>query len=91
MTDMTTTKTVTATARQAGRNVLHTVLVNGSEVVGTRRSAGFYHYAICEWITTGYDDAGWPIRRVVVRRWSKNPRASGATFAVPVSWAGVAA
>jgi hypothetical protein len=45
--------TVSATARQAGRNVVHTVVrSDGGRVVrNTRRSAGHYAYAICRWDT----------------------------------------
>ena len=79
-----------ATARDAGRNVVHTVTVVcydgiGNEVdryeaiSGTRRSAHRYSFAVCRW-TTERDGR----RNVVVVRWSRNAKATGATFAVPV-------
>jgi hypothetical protein len=78
------THEIKATARDAGRSVVHTVTVDG-EVVGTRRSARRYEYAIAEWVTVRRDRGdGWPERRVVVRRWSGKPDAYGSTFAVPV-------
>jgi hypothetical protein len=91
--DSTMQHEITATARDAGRNVVHQVIVDG-EVVGTRRSNGRYAYAICEWVAE-YDKTGdrWitrtrpdgtVVRRVVVRRWSKNAKATGSTFAVAV-------
>jgi len=73
-----TSKIATADARQAGANVLHTVYVNG-EPVGTRRSQHLYRFAICHWVNRGTPDA-----TVIVDRWSRNPKASGRTFAVEV-------
>jgi hypothetical protein len=60
----------TATARDAGRNVVHHVYVNG-EIVATRRSAHRYRFAICKWITA-HDGS----RTVVVKRWSRDSKCS---------------
>lgn len=69
---------VTAQARDAGRNVVHTVTLDG-KVIGTRRSAHRYAYAICRWVT-GVDGE----RTVIVARWSRNIRHSGRYFAVQI-------
>jgi hypothetical protein len=61
----------TATARDAGRNVVHHVYVNG-EIVATRRSAHRYHFAICKWVGSRDDGS----RTVVVKRWSRDSKCS---------------
>lgn len=73
MTDIVTRK-VTASARQAGAQVVHTVYGYDGEIVGTRRSQHRYHYAICR--RNGSN--------VVVSRWSRNATCSGGYFAVEV-------
>ena len=82
---MTIESQVTATARDAGRNVVHTVSAvrNDGQAVkvyrDTRRSASTrYAYAICRWTTVDGE------RAVIVDRWSKNAKATGASFAVRV-------
>lgn len=82
---MTIESQVTATARDAGRNVVHTVSAvrNDGQAVkvyrDTRRSASTrYAYAICRWTTVNGE------RVVIVDRWSKNAKATGASFAVRV-------
>jgi hypothetical protein len=74
-------KQVTATSRDAGRQVVHTVDAGGVPVIrATRRSAtNRYRYAIVRW-TTDTDGS----RVVVVQRWSNSPKASGRDFAVAV-------
>lgn len=82
---MTTTTQVTATARDAGRNVVHTVAAVHADGTSapvyraTRRSNTRYAFAICRWATDVNGD-----RAVFVERWSKNARATGGTFAVAV-------
>ena len=82
---MTIESQVTATARDAGRNVVHTVTAVRSDGQAatvyrpTRRSAHHYAYAICRWITSVDGE-----RAVVVDRWSNNAKATGASFAVRV-------
>jgi hypothetical protein len=73
---------VTATAREAGRNVVHTVTVEGGSVVnGTRRSAHRYAYAICEWQRrSDFDEPA----TLIVKRWSQSPKSGTGAFAVPV-------
>lgn len=77
---------VNATARDAGRNVVHTVVATHTDgtpaevVSATRRSAHRYAYAICRWVRPR---DGKPY--VVVVRWSRNAKATGDTFAVPVT------
>jgi hypothetical protein len=72
-----TDHTIAATAREAGRNIVHTVTLDG-RVVGTRRSAHRYHYAIAYWTRT---PSG---RTIIVARWSRKPTASGSSFAIPI-------
>lgn len=81
-----TTRQVTATARDAGRNVVHTVTARYQDGTpapvyrATRRSAHRYAYAIAHWATVDANGT----RGVIVDRWSKNPKAGGGKFAVPV-------
>jgi hypothetical protein len=71
---------VTATARDAGRNVVHTVSAEGHRVVApTRRSAHRYAYAICRWCGGDYNSF------VRVNRWSRSAKCSGEEFAVEVT------
>ena len=62
----------TADARDAGRNVVHTVRDSAGNAVGTRRSAHVYRWAF--------------VARGVVRRWSNNPAARGDETAVYVDY-----
>jgi hypothetical protein len=71
------TRTASATARHAGANIVHTVYVDG-EVVGTRRSAHRYLFAICRWV----GKQGTPERTVVVVRWSRSNKCSSGQFAL---------
>lgn len=80
------TRQVMATARDAGRNVVHTVTARYADgrpapvYRGVRRSAtNRYAFAICEWATDSNGD-----RAVFVSRWSKSPKAGGGKFAVAV-------
>lgn len=58
-----TTRMIRGSARPAGRNVVHTVTVDG-EIIGTRRSAHCYSYAFVkrtrfgEYIVTRYSHSG---------------------------------
>lgn len=64
-------------SRDAGRNVVHEVKLDG-DVVGTRRSAHRYGYAICRW---------WRVRgesNLHVLRWSREK--VGATMRYDPSW-----
>ena len=91
---MTIESQVTATARDAGRNVVHTVAAVHSDgsavrvVRPTRRSAHHYGYAICRWTTAADVVDGKVVRTgeriVIVQRWSNSPKASGEDFAVRV-------
>lgn len=74
---MNTNPAITAHARDAGRNVVHTVKMFDT-VVGTRRSAHRYAYAICRWATVDGE------RRPIVVRWSRSAKSSGNDFAVAV-------
>jgi len=79
MTLINTNPEITATAREAGRNVVHEVKLRGETVpYGTRRSAHRYGYAICCWYRIEGES------RLVVKRWSRNAKCSGPDFAVPV-------
>lgn len=79
MTQMNTNYRIKAVARDAGRNVVHEVKLDGETVpYGTRRSAHRYAYAICRW----YRREGGA--SLSVKRWSRSPKCSGEEFAVPV-------
>lgn len=75
-------RTASATARHAGRNVVHTVYGYDGEVVATRRSAHRYEFAICRRI--GFTDDG--TARVVVDRWSRSSKCSSRQFAIRAVW-----
>lgn len=66
-------------ARDAGRNVVHTVEVDG-EVVATRRSAHRYSFAIAHWSRNRETGEA----RIIVERWSRNPKATGSSFAIRI-------
>lgn len=70
---------ITGQARNAGRNVLHTVSLDG-DVIAERRSAHRYDYAICRWATVDGDHT------VIAQRWSRSPKCSSASFAVPLTY-----
>lgn len=61
----------TASAREAGANIVHHVYVDG-EIVATRRSAHRYDFAICRWVGSREDGT----RTVIVKRWSRNSKCS---------------
>jgi hypothetical protein len=63
-----------ATARQAGAKIHHVVYDTDDMVIGERRSAHRYHYAICKRSRGG----------IYVTRWSRASKTSGAEFAVPI-------
>ena len=77
MTQISNNPRIVGRARDAGRNVVHTVAVDG-EVVATRRSAHRYSFAIARWYGQHGD------RRVIVERWSRSPKSSGASFAIRI-------
>ena len=77
----------TATARDAGCQVVHTVRDWYGDVAGTRRSAHRYHYAICRRVSPRNPSTGVPElgrAQLVVVRWSRSSKCSGSQFAVPV-------
>ena len=69
----------TATVRQAGENFIHTVTDWHGEVVGTRRSAHRYRYAICR------RGLGRDRPYLVVVRWSRSARCSSTEFPLEVT------
>jgi hypothetical protein len=77
MTQISQNPRIVGKARDAGRNVVHTVEVDG-RVVATRRSAHRYGYAIGYWTRT---PSG---RTVVVSRWSRSPQCTGSSFAIRI-------
>ena len=68
-----------ALARPAGRNILHRVYDWDGELVGERRSAHRYHYAICRRTTAVGGRA-----TVFVIRFSRSERTSGDEFALRI-------
>lgn len=68
------TSEIVGTSRDAGRNVLHTVTVNGIQI-GQRRSAHRYSYAFIRSIGSG---------DYVVTRWSRNPQTRSNETAVHI-------
>jgi hypothetical protein len=85
--------TITATARDAGRNVVHTVTTDNPDVeviAATRRSAHRYRYAMVRYARRsnapqidGEPGAVYE-RIVIVQRWSRNPKTRGDEIAIPV-------
>ena len=92
---MTIESQVTATARDAGRSIVHTVDAVDEHglpvrvIRPTRRSAtNRYAYAIARWGKAADVVDGKIVstgeRIVIVERWSNSPKASGMSFAVRV-------
>lgn len=84
---------IIATARDAGRNVVHTVKSTDPaiEVVRpTRRSAGRYRYAMVRYARRSNapqidGEPGGPYQRIViVQRWSNNAKTRGDEVAIRV-------
>lgn len=69
---------ITATARDAGRNVVHTVTADVEVVAPTRRSAHRYAYAIVAIRKRGTE----PV--VFVRRWSRSSKHASDEQAITV-------
>lgn len=68
---------IVGSAREAGAATVHTVSVKG-EVVATRRSAHRYPYAIAYWSRRNGEVT------LIVKRWSRSPKASGGSFAIRI-------
>ena len=77
---ITTNPDITATARDAGRQVVHTVYVKGVPVATRRSASNRYRFAIARWHRpTGHTPY------MTVERWSASPKCAGSSFAIRVT------